>query len=48
MKDKRDECGCHRGCITLPHECEHPCVWPECLTEEEYTEFAATVTEEDF
>lgn len=33
--DKRDECGCHRECITLPHECETPCRWPGCLTPDE-------------
>lgn len=34
-KDKRDECGCHRACITVAHECDRPCVWPTCLTPEE-------------
>ena len=38
MKDKRDECGCHRGCTTLPHDCAHPCRWPACLTPEETAE----------
>lgn len=33
--DKRDQCGCHRGCTTLPHDCDKPCVWPVCLTNEE-------------
>lgn len=36
MPDKRDECGCHRNCITLPHECtDKPCTWPACLTPQE-------------
>ena len=38
MKDKHDECGCHRGCVTLPHECAKPCVWPGCLTADEVEE----------
>lgn len=33
MVDKRDECGCHRTCTVLPHDCEVPCHWPSCLTE---------------
>lgn len=43
MVDKRDECGCHRECTladdilgTPEHECDHPCVWPECLTDDEH------------
>lgn len=35
MADKRDECGCHRECTMLPHECAVPCVWPTCLTDAE-------------
>jgi hypothetical protein len=35
MRDKRDECGCHRECTTLPHACAVPCRWPDCLTEAE-------------
>lgn len=35
MKDKRDECGCHRECTMLPHECTKPCEWPSCLTDTE-------------
>lgn len=38
MKDKRDECGCHRSCVTFPHPCEKPCRWPACLTPEEEAE----------
>jgi hypothetical protein len=38
MKDKRDECGCHRNCTTEPHDCELPCRWPDCLTREEELE----------
>lgn len=45
MKDKRDECGCHRGCVTLPHECEHPCVWPKCLTKSEEAELIKDLEE---
>ena len=41
MPDKRDQCGCHRECITQPHECYRPCVWPACLTEEEHDQLAA-------
>jgi hypothetical protein len=40
MKDKREECGCHKGCTMLPHECEKPCSWPKCLTEEEAKQLA--------
>lgn len=38
MPDKRDECGCHRECVTLPHDCAKPCRWPDCLTDEERDE----------
>ncbi len=41
MKDKRLECGCHKQCTVLPHECEKPCVWPMCLTEDEEKELNA-------
>lgn len=41
MPDKRDECGCHKRCIVLPHDCEKKCVWPNCLTEEEHAELGA-------
>lgn len=43
MNDKRLECGCHVGCTMLPHECERPCRWPECLTDAEHAELAASV-----
>jgi hypothetical protein len=33
--DRRDACGCHRGCTTLPHDCPAKCRWPSCLTEAE-------------
>lgn len=46
VKDKRLECGCHIGCVTYPHECEKPCVWPSCLTEEERKQLAAEVIDE--
>lgn len=39
LTDKRDECGCHKGCHTDPHECEVPCQWPNCLTDEEAGDF---------
>jgi len=39
--DKRDECGCHKGCVTYPHQCEKKCVWPDCLTEAEHAELSA-------
>lgn len=45
MKDKRDECGCHRECIVLPHDCDKPCVWPQCLTEEETAEVLRDLNE---
>jgi hypothetical protein len=35
MPDKREECGCHKGCHTDPHDCAVPCRWPSCLTEAE-------------
>lgn len=38
MPDKRDECGCHRDCTTLPHDCDVPCRWPNCMTEGEHQE----------
>jgi hypothetical protein len=47
MADKRDECGCHRTCITLPHECERPCVWPSCLTVEEAKQLADEILADD-
>lgn len=40
MPDKRDECGCHRNCTTLPHECAKPCQWPNCLTDAESQQLA--------
>jgi hypothetical protein len=46
MRDKRDECGCHKGCTVLPHHCDKPCVWPSCLTEAEHTELAADVAKD--
>jgi hypothetical protein len=36
VKDKRDECGCHRECVMTPHVCERPCEWPSCLTDAEH------------
>jgi hypothetical protein len=46
MPDKRDECGCHRDCTMLPHECVRPCRWPDCLTDAEHEELAAEVMRE--
>lgn len=43
MKDKRDECGCHRECHSRPHWCEKPCQWPDCLTDAEHGELLAEV-----
>lgn len=43
MPDKRDECGCHKGCTMLPHDCHKPCRWPECLTEAEQRQLAEDV-----
>lgn len=40
MADKRDQCGCHRECTMLPHPCVKPCVWPNCLTNEEHADLA--------
>lgn len=41
--DKRDACGCHKGCTTLPHECAKPCRWPACLDEVESRILAAEI-----
>lgn len=46
VKDKRDECGCHKGCAYEPHTCEKPCVWPECLTPEESAELVEEISKE--
>jgi hypothetical protein len=43
VPDKRDECGCHRDCTTLPHDCDQPCRWPNCLTEAEHRALAGEV-----
>jgi hypothetical protein len=45
--DKRDECGCHKGCTTLPHACEVPCRWPSCLTDAEHAELVADIIRDD-
>lgn len=37
-RDKRDECGCHKECTYVLHECEKPCRWPDCMTPEEEAE----------
>lgn len=41
--DKREQCGCHKRCTVLPHDCENPCVWPDCLTEEEHKQLCDEV-----
>lgn len=41
--DKRDACGCHKGCTVTPHDCAVPCRWPACLTEDEARELADEV-----
>jgi hypothetical protein len=46
MEDKRDECGCHKGCTVLPHECEVPCRWPDCLTPQEQEQLAEELRQE--
>ena len=56
MKDKRDECGCHRDCTGLPagdyilgvepHTCDQPCVWPYCLTWDEEQELLRELRED--
>lgn len=48
MPDKRIECGCHRGCTMLPHECEKPCVWPSCLSEEEEQQLLKEIEEDEY
>lgn len=45
--DKRDECGCHKGCTMLPHDCEKPCTWPDCLTEAEQQKLADDVMKDN-
>lgn len=44
--DKRDECGCHRECTTLPHQCDRPCSWPNCLTEAEHRQLCDELDQE--
>lgn len=46
MKDKRDECDCHRECTVLDHLCDQPCTWPACLTPDEEREFAEQLNAE--
>lgn len=41
--DKRDECGCHKGCTMDDHDCAVPCRWPDCLTEDEHLELLAAL-----
>ena len=44
--DKREECGCHRGCVLEAHVCDRPCRWPECLTDAEHAQLAREIAEE--
>lgn len=46
MKDKREECGCHKDCTYDPHECDKPCRWPACLTPEEEAELVEKISKE--
>ena len=48
VKDKRDECGCHRECAWLPHDCEVKCRWPGCFTPEELQQLADDVIADNF
>lgn len=41
-----DECGCHRECVTTPHECEKPCTWPLCMSEEEQQKLAQEIADD--
>lgn len=43
VKDKREECGCHRECSTQPHACAVPCRWPACLNAAETAELAQDI-----
>ena len=45
--DKRDVCGCHKGCTVLPHVCEVPCRWPTCLTADEHAELVDDLRRDD-
>lgn len=47
MKDKQEECGCHKNCETTPHYCEKACMWPACLTPEEERELLKEIKEEE-
>lgn len=48
MTDKRDECGCHRECVTTPHVCDRPCEWPNCLNDQEVEELLAELNDDLF
>lgn len=43
LTDRRDVCGCHRECTTLPHTCDRPCIWPTCLTDDEHRQLADNI-----
>jgi hypothetical protein len=47
VKDKRDVCGCHRDCSWMQHDCEVPCVWPNCLTDADHDEIDAELAAEE-
>ena len=46
MSDKRDECGCHKDCTYVDHECPNPCWWPSCLTREESDELTEEISKD--
>lgn len=46
MPDKSDECGGHKGCTMDDHDCDMPCEWPDCLTEDEHAELLAELSRE--
>lgn len=53
MKDKRDECGCHRECfaggeLCARHPCTNPCRWPSCLTDDEHAELVVELQDPEF
>jgi hypothetical protein len=45
--DQIDRCGCHRGCTTLPHDCDVPCRWPACLDDDEQDRLAREVLDDN-
>jgi len=47
VKDKRDECGCHKECVTYPHSCQNPCIWPKYLTKAEQQELVDEIMNDE-